>query len=237
MRRHHPGMNRLAHALSLLRDNARAGPGDVAGMARFGMDVERRLGVPVPALRKLGRTLGRDHELALALWDTGIPDAQILAGLVTDPARLTSQQMDAWTRSMRSWDVCDGACLNAFVHSPLAWEKVAAWTACDEEFVRRAGFALLATLAVHDKQAGDTRFLDALERIEEAADDDRNFVRKAVNWALRNIGKRNATLNAAAISQALRLQDRGTRAARWIAADALRELRSEAVQARLQANR
>lgn len=226
-------MSRLDQALALLHDNARAGPDDLAGMARFGMDVEGRLGVPVPVLRKLGRALGRDHDLALALWDTGMPDAQILAGLVADPSRMTSQQMDAWAHTMRSWDVCDGACLNAFVHSPLAWDKVAAWTARDEEFVRRAGFALLATLAVHDKQADDARFVAALKHIEAAADDERNFVKKAVNWALRNIGKRNAALHAAAIAQAQRLQARGTRAARWIAADALRELRSEAVQSRL----
>lgn len=230
-------MNRLDHALALLHDNARHRPEDLAGMAKFGMDIERRLGVPVPVLRKLGRTLGRDHDLALALWDTGIPDAQILAGLVADPARLSSRQMDAWARSMRSWDVCDGACLNAFVHSPLAWEKVAAWTARKEEFVRRAGFALLATLAVHDRQSDDARFLDALEHVEVAADDDRNFVMKAVNWALRGIGKRSAALNVAAIERALRLQSRGTRAARWIAADALRELRSEAVQSRLRPGR
>jgi 3-methyladenine DNA glycosylase AlkD len=237
MRRHHVAMNRLDHALALLHDNARTRPEDLAGMAKFGMDVERRIGVPVPALRKLGRTLGRDHELALGLWDTGIPDAQILAGLVADPARLTSGQMDAWARSIRSWDVCDGACLNAFVHSPLAWEKVAAWTRDAQEFVRRAGFALLATLAVHDRQSDDARFVDALAHIEAAADDARNFVMKAVNWALRGIGKRNAALNAAAIDQALRLQARGTRAARWIAADALRELRSDAVQSRLRPGR
>jgi 3-methyladenine DNA glycosylase AlkD len=226
-------MTTLDEALGMLQAQAR--PDGLAGMARFGIDVERRLGVPVPALRKLGRALARQHELALALWDTGIPDAQILAGLVAEPARFTSRQMDAWARSMRSWDVCDGACLNAFVHSPLAWDKVAAWTARPQEFVRRAGFALLATLAVHDKQADDPRFVAALKQVEAAADDQRNFVRKAVNWALRNIGKRNAALNAAAIAQALRLQARGTRAARWIAADALRELRSAAVQSRLQA--
>lgn len=224
-------MTTLDDALALLR--SQASPDKLAGMAGFGMDTDGRLGVSVPALRKLGRELGRRHELALALWDTAIPDAQILAGLVADPARLGSRQMDAWVRTMRSWDVCDGACLNAFVHSPLAWDKVHAWAARPHEFVRRAGFALLATLAVHDKQADDARFIAALPLIEAAADDDRNFVRKAVNWALRSIGKRNAALHAAAVEQALRLQARGTRTARWIAADALRELRSDAVQARV----
>lgn len=227
-------MTTLDEALALLR--SQADPGKLSGMAGFGMDLTGRLGVSVPALRKLGKALGRDHALALALWDTGIPDAQILAGLVAEPARLGSRQMDAWARTMRSWDVCDGACLNAFVHSPLAWDKVAAWTTRHEEFVRRAGFALLATLAVHDRQAADARFVAALPLIEAAADDDRNFVKKAVDWALRSIGKRNAALHAAAVETALRLQARGTRAARWIAADALRELRSDAVRSRLQAS-
>jgi len=224
-------MPTLDDALQLLQRHGR--PAELDGMARFGMDVERRLGVSVPSLRRIGKTLGRNHALALALWDTGIPDAQILAGIVAEPACLTSREMDAWTRTMRSWDVCDGACLNAFVHSPLAWSKVPAWADRRDEFVRRAGFALLATLAVHDKQADDTRFLGALPLIEAAATDERNFVRKAVNWALRNIGKRNAALHAAAVDRALRIQALPSRAARWIATDALRELHSEAIRKRL----
>jgi 3-methyladenine DNA glycosylase AlkD len=224
-------MPTLADALDLLQQHGR--PAELDGMKRFGMDVDRRLGVSVPQLRRIRKLLGRDHALATSLWESGIPEAQILAGMVADPARLTSREMDAWARSMRSWDVCDGACLNAFVHSPLAWDKVHAWTARHDEFVRRAGFALLATLAVHDKDADDARFIAALKLIEATADDDRNFVRKAVNWALRNIGKRNAALHAAALACAQRIQARPTRAARWIAADALRELRSEAVRRRL----
>lgn len=221
-------------ALSLLRQHAQ--PGALEGMARFGMDVDKRLGVSVGDIRKTARILRRDHELALALWETGIPDAQILASIVADPARLGSRQMDAWVRDMRSWDVCDGACLNAFVRSPLAWDKVREWAPRPAEFTRRAGFALLATLAVHDKDAPDQRFIDALPLIESASDDDRNFVRKAVNWALRNIGKRNAALNAEAIACGERIRARGTKAARWIASDALRELKSDAQQDRLRRN-
>jgi 3-methyladenine DNA glycosylase AlkD len=221
----------LDTALALLRAQAR--PGELAGMARFGIDIERRLGLSVPAMRRIARELGRDHALALALWDTGIPDACIVAGLVADPARLGSRRMDAWARSLRSWDVCDQVCGSAFLNSPLAWDKVAAWARRPEEFVRRAAFALLATLAVHDRASPDARFVQALALVEAAADDERNFVRKAVNWALRNIGKRTAALNAAAIDAAGRIARRGSRAARWIAADALRELRSDAVQTRL----
>jgi len=212
---------------------AQARPAELAGMARFGMATEGRLGLAIPTLRGLARRLGRDHALALQLWDTGIPDAQILAALIAEPARFTAGQMDAWTRTMRSWDVCDQACNNAFGASPLAWQKVGQWAGRHDEFVRRSAFSLLATLAAHDKQAADSRFIEALGLIEAAADDERNFVKKAVNWALRGIGKRNAALNAAAIACAQRLQQAGSRPARWIAAAALRELRSAAVQARL----
>lgn len=225
------GAKRLADALALLQREAR--PAEVAGMARFGIDVEQRLGLSVPAMRRVAKALGRDHELALALWDTGIPDARIVASMVADPARLTSRQMDGWVRGLRSWDVCDQVCGSAFLESPWAWKKVAAWSGRRDEFARRAAFALLATLAVHDHGSADERFVRALALVEAAADDDRNFVRKAVNWALRNIGKRNATLNAAAIEAAQRIGQRGTRAACWIAADALRELTNPARQARL----
>lgn len=224
-------MSRLQHALDLLQQDAR--PVELAGMARFGIDIERRLGLSMPAMRRAAKTLGHDHDLALALWDTGIPDARIVAGMLAEPARLTSRQMDEWARSFSSWDVCDQVCGSAFLASPLAWRKVAVWAAQSEEFVRRAAFSLLATLAVHDKKAGDERFLEALPLIEAAAGDERNYVKKGVSWSLRNIGKRNLVLNAAAIESARRIQQQGLRSARWIAADALRELTSEAVQARL----
>ena len=194
-------------------------------MARFGIVGKNRLGLSVPAMRAIARTLGRDHTLALALWETGIPDARIVASMVADPKLLTSRQMDSWVKGFASWDVCDQTCLNAFSKSPLAWRKVAVWAQRKDEFVRRAAFALLATLAVHDKQAPDQDFITALALVEDSSGDDRNFVKKAVNWALRNIGKRNPALRSAAIESALRIQQQGGRSARWIAADALRELR------------
>ncbi|MDO8248203.1 MAG: DNA alkylation repair protein [Rhodoferax sp.] len=224
-------MSHIKHALALLQQDAR--PAELGGMARFGINIERRLGLPMPAMRRAARTLGHDHALALALWDTGIPDARIVAGMVAEPAKLTSRQMDAWAMSFSSWDVCDQVCGSAFLASPLAWRKVTVWAARRDEFVRRAAFALLATLAVHDKVATDERFVAALPLIEAAAADERNFVKKAVNWALRNIGKRNPALNAAAIDAAMRIRQQDSRSARWIAADALRELTSEAVQKRL----
>jgi 3-methyladenine DNA glycosylase AlkD len=229
----HPEPDRLAAALALLQAQAR--PGELEGMARFGIVGERRLGLSVPSMRRIARTLGCDHALALELWATAIPDAKIVAGMVADPARLTSRQMNAWALGFESWDVCDQVCGSAFRASPLAWPKVHEWAGRPEAFVRRAAFALLATLAVHDKAASNAPFMAALPLIEAAAGDERNFVKKAVNWALRNIGKRNAALNAAAIDAARRIQAQGSRSARWIAADALRELASDAVQARLKA--
>jgi 3-methyladenine DNA glycosylase AlkD len=226
-----PGGSRLTAALALLHEHAR--PGELAGMARFGIVGDRRLGLSMPDMRRIAKTLGRDHALALELWATGIPDAQIVAGMVADPAQLTSRQMNAWAGSFRSWDVCDQVCGSAFRASPLAWPKVAEWAKHKEEFVRRAAFALLATLAVHDKAASSAQFIAALPLIEAASGDERNFVKKAVNWALRNIGKRNPALNLAALAAAQRIQAQGSRPARWIAADALRELTSDAVQARL----
>ncbi len=223
--------HRLASALALLQQNAH--PEALEGLARFGITGDKRLGLSMPEIRRIARTLGHDQTLAQALWDTGIPEARIVAGLVAEPAQLSSRQMDAWAKGFAYWDVCDQVCGSAFLASPLAWRKVQTWATRQDEFVRRAAFALLATLAVHDKQASDEDFVAALSLIEAAADDERNFVKKAVNWALRNIGKRNPALNAAAIAAAHRIQQQGSRPARWIAADALRELASEAVQARL----
>lgn len=214
---------RLQTALTLIQQHAR--PDQLVGMARFGITGQGRLGLSVPAMRSIARTLGREHDLALALWRTGIPDARIVAGMVAEPARLTSSQMDDWAQGFVAWDVCDQTCLNAFRTSPLAWGKVTQWADHPDEFVRRAAFALLATLSVHDKAAGDAAFVDALALVEAAASDERNFVKKAVNWALRNIGKRNAALHVVAVACAQRIQQQGSKPARWIAADALRELR------------
>ena len=158
------------------------------------------------------------------MWDTGIPDAQILAGMVAEPAKLTEAQMDHWVAGMRAWDVCDQACLNAFVKSPLAWDTIPRWAARAPEFEKRAGFALLAVAAVHQKQRPDADFLARLPLIEAAAGDDRNFVKKAVNWALRQIGKRSTALREPALTMAERLCGREEKSARWIGSDARREL-------------
>ena len=213
---------RLDLALERLRGAAR--PEALAAMAHFGLTGDGRLGLAVPTLRALAREFRRDHELALALWDTGIPDAQMLAGMVAEPAQLTVAQMDRWAAGMRAWDVCDQACNNAFVKSPLAWDAIPRWAAREAEFEKRAGFALLAVAAVHQKTRPDADFLARLPLIEAAAGDERNFVKKAVNWALRQIGKRSRALREPALTVAERLCARDEKSARWIGHDARREL-------------
>jgi 3-methyladenine DNA glycosylase AlkD len=206
---------------------------NVEGMARFGIRAKKVYGVSKPKLDKIVRRIGKNHNLGLKLWETGIHDARLLGMLISEPQKVTSRQMERWVRDFDNWDVCDGTCCHLFVDAQPAWAKAFAWSTRKKEFEKRAGFALAAYLAVHDKVAGDAQFRKYLEVIEREAGDERNFVRKAVNWALRNIGKRNPRLNGAAIACAERIQQGGTRAGRWIAADALRELKSEAVQTRL----
>lgn len=203
------------------------------GMARYGIRSAKAFGVSMATMRPLVARLGRDHELALALWDTGWLEARILAGFVADPARVTSALMDRWCRDFDNWAVCDSTCIHLFSRSPHAWKKVAGWSRRRDEFVKRAGFALLAALAVHDKKSPDATFERGLELVEAAADDDRNVVKKAVNWALRQIGKRNPSLNARAMTVARRLATSPDAAPRWIGKDALRELASDTVQRRL----
>jgi 3-methyladenine DNA glycosylase AlkD len=203
-----------------------ANPRNVAGMARYGINPKGTLGVSMPVLRKLGRQHRRNHPLALELWQSGIHEARILAALVDDPKQVTARQMESWVRDFDSWDICDGVCCNLFDKTPFACSKIQAWTNRRAEYVKRAGFVLMAALAVHDKQAPDDLFLDFLPLIEREARDERNFVRKAVNWALRQIGKRNARLKVAAIASARRILKQDTPPARWIARDALRELES-----------
>jgi 3-methyladenine DNA glycosylase AlkD len=217
-------MNTTRLDLALQRLRAEARPQALEAMAGFGLTGEGRLGLAVPTLRALAREFKRDHGLALALWDTGIPDAQILAGMVAEPAKLTAEQMDHWVAGMRAWDVCDQACTNAFVKSPLAWDAIPRWAAREPEFEKRAGFTLLAVAAVHQKQRPNADFIARLPLIEAAADDERNFVKKAVNWALRQIGKRSKALREPALTVAERLCRREEKSARWIGADARREL-------------
>jgi 3-methyladenine DNA glycosylase AlkD len=208
-------------------------PKNVAGMARYGIRVENALGISAPRLRAMAKRIGRDHALARELWASGIHEARILAGLVDDPAMVTATQLERWVKDFDSWDVCDGVCGNLFDKTPFAREKAVAWSARPEEFVKRAGFVLMAALAVHDKKAVDGLFRTFLPLIEREAVDERNFVKKAVNWALRQIGKRNRALNRSAIAAAKRIRKIDSRSARWIAADALRELESDAVRERL----
>jgi 3-methyladenine DNA glycosylase AlkD len=212
---------------------SKAQPEQLKGMARYGMTIENRLGVSVPDMRKLAKELGRDHKLALSLWKAGVAEARILAGMVGDPDKLTEEQMEEWVKGIDSWDVCDQVCMNLFEKNRLAWKKIIDWSGRKEEFVKRTAFSLIACLAWHDKKASDEKFIELLPVITRAATDERNFVKKAVNWALRNIGKRNLNLNKAAISAARRIQRLDSKAARWIAADAIRELESEAVQSKL----
>jgi len=202
--------------------------------AYFGVRVPTAHGISAPVLHALAKRIGKNHKLADQLWASGIHEARILATLVGESEKVTAKQMDRWVRDFNSWDVVDTACCYLYASAAPAWSKIDTWSRRREEFVKRAAFSLAAYLSYKDKQAPDARFERFLRVIEREADDERNFVRKAVNWALRNIGKRNVRLNRAAIRAAERIRRRNSRAARWIAADALRELRSAAVQARLQ---
>ena len=212
---------------------SKAQPEHLEGMAKYGIAVEQRLGVSVPDMRKLAKELGRDHKLALDLWRTGIAEARIVAGMVGDPAKLTEEQMEEWVKGINSWDVCDQVSMNLLERNQLAWKKIIDWSDREEEFVKRTAFSLMACLAWHDKKASDEEFIELLPIIVREATDERNFVKKAVNWALRNIGKRNLNLNRAAINAAKEIQQLDSKAARWIAADAIRELESYAIQSRL----
>jgi len=210
-----------------------ANPENVAGMARFGINPTNTYGVSIPALRKMARETGKNHELALKLWSSGIHEARLLAGFIDRPNMVTGGQMESWAKDFDSWDICDQCCSNLFDRTPLAYEKALEWCGREEEFVRRAGFVLMAALSVHDKKASDEDFLRFLPRIKKHATDERNFVKKAVNWALRQIGKRNINLNKAAIKTAQEMKQIESKSARWIAADAIRELTGDAVQNKL----
>lgn len=218
---------------------------DRAGMARYGINVDNAFGVSVNELRKIAKRIGSDHELALALWATGNHEARLLACFIDDPAAVTAEQTEAWARDFDSWDLCDQATISLFDRTPHGWSKATEWAKREEEWTKRAGFTLMAGLAVHDKTAKDRGFVRLLPLVERGASDERNFVKKAVNWALRNIGKRNLALNIAAVACARRILaaaneraggerggDPAARAARWVATDALRELTSDEVQAR-----
>jgi len=211
----------------------KAKPDNLEGMARYGMTVEKRLGVSIPELRILAKEIGKNHELALDLWKTELAEARIMAAMIDEPEKLTEGQMEDWVKGFNSWDVCDQVCMNLFEKSPLAWKKIIDWSSREEEFVKRTAFSLIACLAWHDKKIKDEKFIELFPVITQGATDERNFVKKAVNWALRNIGKRNKALNQRAIEIAKEIQKIDSKSARWIAADAIKELESEAIQRRL----
>jgi 3-methyladenine DNA glycosylase AlkD len=193
-------------------------------LPRFGIIVDKAFGVSMADIQKLAKRLGRSHSLAVALWKTGWYEARLMAAFVEDPARVTPAQMDRWCRDFDNWGICDTVCFVLFDRTPHAWAKVAQWSEWTDEFGRRAAFALLASLAGHDKDARDAQFVQSLRLIEHAATDERNFVKKGVSWALRRIGSRNATLNAAALDVARRLSASANASARWVGKDAVRDL-------------
>lgn len=205
------------------------------GMARYGIPSDNAFGVSVGDMQKLAKRLGRNHELAAALWETGFYEARMLASFVDEPAHVTPAQMDRWCRDFDSWAICDTVCFHLFDRTAHAWRKIAQWCNRKDEFVKRGAFALLASLALHDKHTGDEPFVESLPLVEAAASDERNFVKKGVSWALRAIGRRNSTLNVAAVTVARRLAASADAAARWVGKDALRELTGPAVTRRLAA--
>ena len=204
------------------------------GMARYGIPSDNASGVTVADIRSLGKRLGRDHELALALWETGSYEARMLTPFIDDPDLVTPAQMDRWCRDFDSWAICDALCFHLFDKTPHAWKKIAKWSDARPEFVKRAAFALLASVALHDKNAPDKPFLESLPLIERAATDERNFVKKAVSWALRGIGKRNPKLHAAAVKLARTLAESNNAAARWTGKDVLRDLATDVTLRRFQ---
>jgi len=211
------GAELIAHLKSL------ANPEDVDGMERFGIKGEDALGIRIPVLRKLAKSHRNDHQLASALWASGIHEARILASMVDDPKQVTEAQMRSWVSDFDSWDLCDQVCMNLFDKHSLAYQKAVEWSYRDEEFVKRAGFALMAVLAWHDKTADDSAFEPFFERIQAEARDDRNFVKKAINWALRQIGKYRPGLTGRCVQVARVLAESESKSARWVGMDALGE--------------
>lgn len=225
----------MTHTEILKKLKAMSDPAAVEGMARYGVRPRKVYGVRIPILRELAKEIGADHRLAGRLFSSGVHEARILASMIDDPDRVTEVQMERWVKAFDSWDVCDQCCVNLFRRTRFAHSKAVEWSTRDEEFVKRAAFALMATLAVHDRGAPDSAFARYLSVIRGQATDERNHVKKAVNWALRQIGKRSLALNHAAIETAREIGRIDSKAARWISSDAVKELESEKVQERLRA--
>lgn len=210
---------------------------NVEGMARFGINTQKAFGIPIPALRAKAKEYKCRHDVALGLWRTGFHEARLMAGMIADPALLKSEVIDEWVQEFNSWDVCDQCCSNVLYKTPYVYDKIKEYAHAEAEFVRRTAFVLIAVLAVHDKTLKDEDFLTYLKLVEEYSQDERNFVRKAVNWALRQIGKRNLNLNGVATDVARRLSKSENCSARWIGNDALRELTSDKTIAFIEAHR
>ncbi len=213
-----------------------ANPKNVEGMARYGINTDKTLGVNVTKLREIAKAAGRNHQLAMDLWNSEIHEARILAGFVDKPNEVTEAQMDAWANDFDSWDICDGTCNHLFDKTPFAYDKAISWCQQEKEYVRRAGFVLMATLAVHDKKAPDDKLTQFFPYIIRYASDERNFVKKAINWALRQIGKRNVTLCSQSLAVADQLLSLDSKAARWVARDAIRELEKKLPEIRKKAD-
>ncbi|AHB13291.1 DNA alkylation repair protein [Dehalococcoides mccartyi] len=212
---------------------ALANTDNAAGMSRFGISNTNTLGVSVKDIRHLAKEAGHNHTLALLLWDSGIHEARIMASLIAESRKVSQTEMESWVKDIDSWDICDLCCNNLWSKTSFAFEQALKWTYRPEEYIKRAGFVLLTTLAVHDKKALDEKFISFFPRLLTEASDERNYVKKAVNWALRQIGKRNLSLNQAAITLGEEILAQNTGSARFIATDALRELKSPQVQKRL----
>lgn len=217
----------------ILKLESLSNPEDIAGMARFGIKAKKAYGVRMPQLTSIARETGKNHQLAEELWRHGYTETRILACLIDDPKKVTLEQMERWALEFDSWDVCDQCCMKLFRKTPFAYQKIDEWSCRDEEFVKRAAFTLIATQAVHDKKADDGKFEEIFPLIIRESGDKRNYVKKSVNWALRQIGKRNLDLNNKAIIVAKEIEQLNSKSAKWIAKDALRELESEKVQERL----
>ncbi len=225
-------VHKIIEKLKLLEN-----PVNIVGMARFGIVPRKAFGVSTPVLKNLAKEIKKQsndrHELALELWETEIHEARIIADLIDDPKEVTPEQMESWVKDFDNWAICDGTCGHLFCKTEFAYEKVFEWSAREEEFIKRAGIVLMAWLAVHDKKADDEKITRFFPVLETYSDDERNFIKKAVNWSLRQIGKRSLFLNKSAIETAEKIKARNTRSARWIASDALRELKSEKIIVRL----
>lgn len=212
-------------------------PKNLEGMVRYGINIKNNLGISIYKLRSLAKEIGINHELSLKLWESGIHDARLLAVFIEDPSQVSGEQMDHWVKDFDSWDICDQACTSLFDLTPYAFKKVFEWAERDEEFVKRAAFSIIAGIAVHDKNASDEKLNQFASLIIKHANDERNYVKKAVNWALRNIGKRNKSLNKKMIALSKEILLLNSKSANWIAKDAIRELNSEKIRQKLNKKR